>query len=176
MFIYQALRGEPISLYGGGTQLRDFNYVDDVVDAMLRADRQPAMPGPFFNLGFDPARSLVEFVEILREFCTSRSASAVSRGLEDHRHRRLLRRFLRFQAATGWEPQIDLREGIARSIVFFSEHEDAYGLARPRTRHAPRVPCARQSVLVTLRVTQDPPARTRHAPRDAGPAKTANGD
>jgi nucleoside-diphosphate-sugar epimerase len=129
VFIYQALRGEPISLYGGGRQLRDFNYVDDVIDAMLRAIVSPHCLGRFFNLGFHPPRSLVEFVETLQEFC--RFEVRTVPFPEDSKIIDIgdyYGDFSRFQAATGWEPKIDLHEGLARSIAFFRRHKDAYGL------------------------------------------------
>ncbi len=70
VFVRQALRGETISLFGGGGQLRDFNYVDDVVSAMLAAITTDACFGKIFNLGSRRAYSLIDFVGILRRHCT----------------------------------------------------------------------------------------------------------
>ncbi len=127
VFIYQALRGQPISLYGGGRQLRDFNYVDDVIDAMLRAIVSPHCLGRFFNLGFRPPRSLVDFVETLQQFC--RFEVRAVPFPEDSKIIDIgdyYGDFSRFQAATGWEPRIDLDEGLARTIAFFRSHKEAY--------------------------------------------------
>ena len=69
IFLRQALRGETISLYGGGGQLRDFNHADDVVQAMLLAAADDRAVGGVFNLGAPRSYSLTEFVNILRRHC-----------------------------------------------------------------------------------------------------------
>ncbi len=127
IFICQALRGETISLYGGGGQLRDFNYVDDVVRAMLLAIASEECMGRFFNLGASPPESLAEFVEILREHCQFEV-----RQVPFPEDSRLIDigdyygDYSRFQEATGWKPEVSLREGIARSVNFFRQNKESY--------------------------------------------------
>jgi UDP-glucose 4-epimerase len=65
VFIRQALAGEKIRVYGTGRQRRDFNYVDDVLDALLLAGEKEAIHGQVFNLGHPEPRTLLEFVETL---------------------------------------------------------------------------------------------------------------
>ena len=92
-FIRQAALGEEIQVFGDGTQKRDFNHVDDVVDAFLRAGASDAADGQVFNLGEETPVSLVELVELLVEVAGARyTARAVSPGAQADRHRRLLRR------------------------------------------------------------------------------------
>ena len=127
IFLRLALQGQKIQLYGTGEQRRDFNYVDDVVDALLLAGQTPACHGKVFNLGADRHYSLPEFVTILQELCgvrwelvpfpADRKLIDIGDYYGDDR---------RFRAATGWAPQVDLREGLARSLEFFRREREHY--------------------------------------------------
>src|SRR5204863_3691010 len=64
-FIKQAINGEEIQVFGDGQQLRGFNYVDDVVDALLIAGVSDKVTGDYFNLGGERAVGLEELVKIL---------------------------------------------------------------------------------------------------------------
>ena len=127
VFLRHALRGETISLYGGGNQLRDFNYVDDVVDAMLLAITNNQCMGQFFNLGSLKAYSLVQFVEILKTFCTFNVVS-----IPFPQDKKIIDigdyygDFSKFRAATGWSPRVDLAEGLEKTVAFYREHKEVY--------------------------------------------------
>ncbi|MEX2113058.1 MAG: NAD-dependent epimerase/dehydratase family protein [Pirellulales bacterium] len=127
IFLRQALKGETISLYGGGRQLRDFNYVDDVVNALLLAAATDACFGQVFNLGSSRAYSLIEFVETLKAFCTF---PVESTPFPDDK--RIIDigdyygDFSKFRQATGWSPQVDLREGLDKTIAYYRQHKDVY--------------------------------------------------
>jgi UDP-glucose 4-epimerase len=127
VFVRQALRGETISLFGGGKQLRDFNYVDDVVNAMLLAAATDACFGEVFNLGSNRAYSLVDFVNALRTFCTFRVESVPFP--EDTRIIDIgdyYGDFSKFRDATGWSPQTDLADGLEKTVAFYREHKEVY--------------------------------------------------
>lgn len=127
VFLRQALRGQMISLYGGGKQLRDFNYVDDVVDSMLLAISSDKCLGKVFNLGSARAYSLVQFVDILKQHCKFTVES-----IPFPEDKKIIDigdyygDFARFREATGWQPRVDLEEGLERTIVFYREHRQAY--------------------------------------------------
>jgi nucleoside-diphosphate-sugar epimerase len=127
VFLRQALRGHPIELFGGGRQRRDFNYVDDVVEAMLRAAACPACLGKVFNLGAAQAHSLFEFAAILREHCTF-ELRCVPFPNDD----KLIDigdyygDYSAFYRATGWEAKIGLNEGLLRTIAFYRELQNGY--------------------------------------------------
>ncbi len=127
IFIRLALRGETIELYGGGSQLRDFNYVDDVTRAMLLAVTNNACLGKVFNLGSPRACSLVDFVEILKRFCSFRV-----RSVPFPEDKKIIDigdyygDFSKFHAATGWTPSVELAAGLERTIAFYREHKEAY--------------------------------------------------
>ncbi len=127
VFLRQALRGETISLFGGGRQIRDFNYVDDVVNAMLLSVSHNDCFGKIFNLGSHHAYSLVQFVEILKKFCAFKVESVPFP--EDKKIIDIgdyYGDFSRFAAATGWNPQVDLEEGLERTVAFYREHKEVY--------------------------------------------------
>jgi UDP-glucose 4-epimerase len=127
VFLHQALCGRPIDLYGGGGQRRDFNYVDDVVDAMLLAVMYPSCQGKVFNLGAAKTHSLLQFTAILREHCAFDvrympfPVDKKSIDIGDY-----CGDFSAFRNATGWEPKIGLEEGIRRTIAFYREHRTEY--------------------------------------------------
>jgi UDP-glucuronate decarboxylase len=123
-FIVQALRGEPITLYGDGSQTRSFCYVDDLIDALIRfmdtpraADGGPGFPGPL-NLGNPVEFSMRELAEVVLEL-TGSASPIVHRDLpaDDPAHRRP-----DIRAATAhldWQPQVALREGLVKTIAYF---------------------------------------------------------
>ena len=120
VFLARALAGEKLRIFGDGTQRRDFNHVDDVVEALLLAGRTAALAGGVFNLGHPRPYSLLEFVEILRGLAPCESeivpfplqSAAIDIG--DY-----FGDFRRFTAATGWSPRIDLPEGLATTLEWF---------------------------------------------------------
>jgi len=67
IFIRQALKGEMIKIFGDGNQIRDFNYIDDVVHALLLAAGNEKCYGNIYNLGSPNYYSLIQFVDILKE-------------------------------------------------------------------------------------------------------------
>ena len=122
IFLRKALAGETIQIYGNGEQRRDFNYVDDVLDALLLAGQSDDLLGGVFNLGHPRAYSLLEFLEVLRRYADFEyelipfppEAEAIDIG--DY-----YGDFARFRAATGWVPRVDLSEGLESTIRFFRD-------------------------------------------------------
>lgn len=127
VFVRRALAGEAIELFGTGEQRRDFNYVDDVVSALLLAGENDALAGGSYNLGHPRPYSLREFVEILGRF-----AGFEFRCVPFPEERRKIDigdyygDFSRFRDATGWEPRVDLPEGLERTMAFFRAHRAEY--------------------------------------------------
>jgi nucleoside-diphosphate-sugar epimerase len=127
VFIHQALCGKTIRLYGGGGQRRDFNYVDDVVRAMLLAMTGDQCYGKVFNLGAPEPHSLIEFATILRRLCGCEIESVPFP--EDEKVIDIgdyYGDFSRFREATGWVPQIGLSTGLERTIAFYRHQRNDY--------------------------------------------------
>ena len=127
-FIRQAVMGETIQLFGDGTQKRDFDYVDDVVDAFLRAGAMDAADGEVFNLGGDEPVSLLELAKTLVEIAGA--GSYVFAPFPPERKRIDIGDFYadttKIRKALGWTPRVKLREGLQRTIDYYRRHRDRY--------------------------------------------------
>jgi UDP-glucose 4-epimerase len=127
IFIRKALLGEKLQLYGTGEQRRDFDYVDDVVDALLRAGACDGCFGRVWNLGADRAWSLREFAALLAERCP------VDWELVPFPNERKLIDIgdyygddSAFRQATGWAPAVDLPQGLDRTLTAYRAHPEIY--------------------------------------------------
>jgi nucleoside-diphosphate-sugar epimerase len=128
IFIRKAIDGEPITIFGDGSQKRDFNYIDDVVEACLLAALAPRAPGHHvYNLGHPRSYSLLEFVELLH--CECDFESACQPFPDDHKAIDIgdyYADFRRFQELTAWTPQVDLAEGLHRTVAYFRPRAGLY--------------------------------------------------
>ncbi|MEO6457028.1 MAG: UDP-glucuronic acid decarboxylase family protein [Chloroflexia bacterium] len=119
-FISQALRGEPMTIYGDGSQTRSFCYVSDMVSG-LRAvmDAQPEVArGKIFNVGNPDERQVRAFAELIRIISESNSEIEYRPALQDDPARRCPD-ISRISATLGWRPVVSLVEGMARTIEWF---------------------------------------------------------
>lgn len=115
-FLIRALRGEPITLYGDGLQVRDVLFVEDLVDAFLQARRHAArLAGRAFNIGGGPANttSLLELVDRIGVL-TGRRPAVAFEGWRTGDQKWYVSDVRAFGAATGWQPRTALGEGLAR--------------------------------------------------------------
>jgi dTDP-glucose 4,6-dehydratase len=115
-FIVQALKGEPLTVYGDGAQTRSFCYVDDLIDGIVRLwERGDADPTNIGNPHEFTVRQLAEKVITL----TQSGSAIVERPLptDDPKVRRP--DIARARATLAWEPQIELDEGLRRTIPYF---------------------------------------------------------
>lgn len=118
-FIVQALRGEPLTVYGDGSQTRSFCYVDDMVEGLVRLMNTEGLTGPL-NLGNPSEFTILELAEQVRELTGSRSEirflplpcdDPTQRQPDISKARRIL----------GWEPKVPLAEGLHRTVAYFEE-------------------------------------------------------
>jgi UDP-glucose 4-epimerase len=127
-FMRQVVQKETIQLFGDGTQRRDFDYVDDVVDAFLRAGAMPEADGEVFNLGGEAPISLLDLVKLMIEIAGQGSYNLTP--FPPERKKIDIGDFYadasKIKRALGWEPRISLRDGITRTIDFYRRHIEAY--------------------------------------------------
>jgi UDP-glucuronate decarboxylase len=117
-FIVQALRNEPITLYGDGTQTRSFCYVDDLIEGFVRLmNSSDDVSGPI-NLGNPGEFTMIELAEKIREMTGSRSELIYEPLPMDDPKQRQPDIALAKQKL-GWEPNIDLEEGLRPTIAYF---------------------------------------------------------
>ena len=127
-FVRKALLGETIEIYGDGQQRRDFDYVDDVVDAFLRAGAMDAADGEVFNLGGTEPVSLLELTDLLLE--VAGHGDYVLKPFPPERKRIDIGDFYadgrKIEERLGWTPRVALRDGMGRTLRYYREHKDAY--------------------------------------------------
>ena len=128
IWVRRLIEGQPIQIFGDGQQLRDFNYVDDCVDALLRAGASETANGKIYNLGSDEVVSLKNLAELLLAleptgrceevpFPPERKAIDIGDYYSDFA---LIRREL------GWAPKVPLAIGLARTLAYYRNHHRAY--------------------------------------------------
>ena len=128
VWFMRLIAGLPLRVFGDGRQLRDFNYVDDVVDAMLLCAVDERADGQVFNLGAPDPMSLRDLAALMVEihgagtaeivpFPPDRKAIDIGSYYSDYG---------RIAAALGWQPRVGLKEGIARTLAFYSANHKHY--------------------------------------------------
>jgi UDP-glucose 4-epimerase len=127
-FMRQVVLGEEIQIFGDGQQRRDFDYVDDVVDAFLRAGAHDASDGEVFNLGGEMPVALLDLVRLMIEiagegrfrlvpFPPDRKRIDIGDFFGDAR---------KIRETLGWKPTVPLREGLEKTIAYYREHKEHY--------------------------------------------------
>ena len=116
-FVTQALQGEPLTVYGDGSQTRSFCFVEDLVGGLL-ALLDSDCAGPV-NVGSDDERTMLEVAQLVCEMCGSGSEIIFTEPPADDP---VLRRpdLTRARSELGWQPTTPLQEGLARTIEWFS--------------------------------------------------------
>ena len=128
IWIRLLIEGKPIEVYGAGAQLRDFNYVDDVVEAFLLAGAREEANGEVFNLGADDPICLRDLAELLVEL----NGGGESRLVPFPSERKPIDigdyygDYTRIRSVLGWAPKVALREGLSRTLDYYREHRDKY--------------------------------------------------
>ena len=126
-FIKHVVCDETIEIFGDGNQIRDLTYVDDVVSALLTALNTPACYGDIFNLGGEKT-SLKDLAELMIDtagrgkyqivpFPEERKKIDIGDFYSDYN---------KFTKATGWSPQVSLREGLQQTIDYYDAHKEYY--------------------------------------------------
>jgi CDP-paratose 2-epimerase len=113
-FLIRALRGEPLTFYGDGAQVRDVLFVDDLVDAMLRArDHAGVLAGRSFNIGggADNTTSLLELLELIADLHGERPDVRFAEERQGDQ-RWYVSDTGAFRAATGWRPRAGVADGV----------------------------------------------------------------
>ena len=128
IWVRNLIEGKPVLIFGDGAQLRDFNYVDDVVDALLIAAESEKTNGEVFNLGSQEVINLKDLAKIMVElyaggsyelvpFPTERKAIDIGDYYSD---------FSKFRNGLGWSPKISLKEGLRKSLGYYALHHKHY--------------------------------------------------
>jgi nucleoside-diphosphate-sugar epimerase len=128
IWIRHLLEGMPIQVFGSGKQRRDFNFIDDVVEALLRAAADPASEGQIFNLGHSEHVTLYDLAAMLVRlrpgtrfevvpFPADREAIDIGDYYSD---------YSKIKATLGWDPAVRLADGVARTVDYYERHRAHY--------------------------------------------------
>lgn len=127
-FVRLAVEGGEIELFGGGESQRDFNAIEDVVDAFLVCGSHSDAVGEVFNLGHPEPITIRQFAELALELAGG--GSLVERPFPPDRARidigNVYADYAKIRARLGWEPRVGLREGLARMIEYYRAHREHY--------------------------------------------------
>jgi UDP-glucose 4-epimerase len=127
-FIRLAIEGRTIEIYGHGTQVRDFVYVDDAADAFLRAGASNACNGEVFNVGGDRPISHRELTSLLLRVTGAGRVEYVDwpadkKAIDIGSVHADSSKFMR---STGWRQAVGLEEGLRRTVAFYRQHYNKY--------------------------------------------------
>jgi UDP-glucose 4-epimerase len=129
VFVRLASEGKEISVYGDGSQLRDFTYASDAVDAFLRTALTPATYGRAMNVGGIRPASLLEVARLCQELA-GHGASVECVPWPPERERidigSIYVDHSKLTQLTGWKPSVELRDGLAETLAFYREHGQHY--------------------------------------------------
>lgn len=137
-FVRLAMDNEEIQVFGDGGILRDFCYVDDTVDAILKSAITPEAYGEIFNVGSDIPVSFLELVQTIiavaksgswrfAEFSPERKAQEPGDFYSD---------VSKMERIVKWRPTTDLATGLAKTLDFYKEHRDHYWSKAPAAASA----------------------------------------
>lgn len=122
------IEGKPIKVFGDGLQLRDFNFVDDCVNALLLAGTSDAANGKVFNLGSPEVVNLTTLAKMMVDFCPGSSYELVPFPSE----RKAIdigdyySDFSLIARELGWQPKIGLQQGLQRTMAYYQQHHLHY--------------------------------------------------
>lgn len=138
-FIVQALRGEPLTIYGDGSQTRSFCFVSDLIEGLVRLMNTQGANQPV-NLGNPVEFTMRELAHEVAELC-GRETAVVMQPLPQDDPRQRKPDITRARVWLGWEPTIQLREGLQRTIAFFRERRRRHSeTATAVPAHVPEIP------------------------------------
>jgi nucleoside-diphosphate-sugar epimerase len=118
-FVVQALKNEPMTVYGDGSQTRSFCYVEDLVAGLLAMVETPAARGRVINLGNPEEHTIAEFASIIHELAGSTSEFVHTEPAVGDDPQRRRPDITLSREVLGWEPRVGLRDGLARTIAYF---------------------------------------------------------
>ena len=127
-WLRQIVEGHELQIFGDGQQIRDFNYVDDVVEALVLAAAAPAAEGQVYNLGGDEPINLLDLAELLIEI-NGGGSYRIAPFPADRRRIDIgdyHGDYTKIRTQLDWRPTVSLRQGLERTIAFYHRYREHY--------------------------------------------------
>ena len=126
-FIRQLIEGQTVKLYGDGKQIRDINYVDDVVEALLLVACNEKTNGEVFNLGGIP-KNLIDLVETMIDVYGKGNYELIpfKDDLKKIEIGDYIANYEKVKNTVGWQPKISLEEGLRSSFDYYEKYRNHY--------------------------------------------------
>ncbi len=118
-FVGQALRGEPMTVYGDGCHTRSLCYVSDMVRGIIAAMFTPATKGGVYNIGNPEEHTIQDLAEIIKAHCHSASPIVHLPPISEDDPQRRCPDITRAHQVLGWQPEVSLSDGIEQTIAWF---------------------------------------------------------
>jgi len=125
-FVRLAIEGREIPLFGDGTQVRDTNYVADVVPALLLAGANEASTGEVFNIGGEPASLLTIAEQLSRLTGVTYRLAPFPADLQAIEIGDYVADWTKANKVLGWSPMVNLTEGLRRTVDYYRQHREHY--------------------------------------------------
>jgi UDP-glucose 4-epimerase len=128
LFIYKALIGEPLTVYGTGNQTRDYIYIDDLIDAFLKVIDNPQTNGHFYQIGSGKETKFMDMVELILINTEHSKAKHIPfpKILDIIDIDRYVSNISKIKNDAKWVPKVSLKTGIQRTIQYYKKYLDQY--------------------------------------------------
>ena len=128
LFIYWALSNSPLTVYGDGSQTRDYIYIDDLVEAFIKVMDNPKSDGHYFQVGSGVETKFIEMVNIIKDLLPN--SNIVHQPFPELLDKIDINRYVstskKLKQISGWAPKISLHEGIVRTVEYYKKNLDNY--------------------------------------------------
>ena len=127
-WVRRLFENQPVEIYGTGEQIRDLNYVEDVVDAFLLLAAHPAASGQIYNLGSPQPIRLIDLARMMIDI--NQAGSFTLRSFPQERLRIDIGDYQgdysKIQTQFGWQPKVSLQEGLRHTFEYYRQHKEHY--------------------------------------------------
>jgi nucleoside-diphosphate-sugar epimerase len=124
IFINQALKNEPITIFGDGKQTRSLCFVDDTIDGLMKLMFSPETNGEVVNIGSPDEHTVLEYAELIKKLTGSTSEVVMSEALPQDDPLKRRPDISKAQKLLDWEPRVGLEEGLGKIIEYFKQVSD----------------------------------------------------
>src|SRR3989344_5443906 len=119
-FIKQAIKNEPMTIYGDGKQTRSFCYIDDQIEGQILAMNK-GESGQVYNLGNHDERTIIDFAELIKKLAKSKSKIVFSQKLPEDDPVQRNPDITKAKDELGWKPKVKIEEGLLETIAYFKK-------------------------------------------------------